>query len=112
MRSKAWFGEVAEKTLACLYRTVPPAVPGVAFLSGGQAAAVATEHLDLMNKMGPHPWTLTFSYGRALQDDALRTWKGASGNVAEAQKVASHRAGLTSAAATGSYSRDMETAGV
>ncbi len=104
--------EVAERTLDLLYRTVPAAVPGIAFLSGGQSAAVATEHLDLMNKMGPHPWTLTFSYGRALQDDALKTWKGASDNVGEAQKVASHRAKLTSAAATGSYSREMETAGV
>jgi len=104
--------EVAERTLHLLYRTVPAAVPGIAFLSGGQSAAVATEHLDLMNKQGPHPWQLTFSYGRALQDDALKTWKGASDNVGEAQKVASHRAKLTSAAATGSYSRDMETAGV
>ena len=104
--------EVAEKTLKCLYHTVPAAVPGIAFLSGGQSAAVATEHLDLMNKKGPHPWTLTFSYGRALQDDALRTWKGATDNIAEAQKVASHRAKLTSAAANGSYEREMETAGV
>jgi fructose-bisphosphate aldolase, class I len=104
--------EVADKTLDLLYRTVPAAVPGIAFLSGGQSAALATEHLDLMNKQGPHPWTLTFSYGRALQDDALKTWKGASDNVGEAQKVASHRAKLTSAAATGSYSREMETAGV
>jgi len=103
--------EVVEKTLECLYRTVPPAVAGIAFLSGGQSAAVATEHLDLMNKKGPHPWPLTFSYGRALQDEALRTWKGSTGNVGEAQKVASHRASLTSAAATGTYSRDMETAG-
>ena len=103
---------VAERTLDLLYSTVPAAVPGIAFLSGGQSAAVATEHLDLMNKLGPHPWQLTFSYGRALQDDALKTWKGAADNVGEAQKVASHRAKLTSAAATGSYSRDMETAGV
>jgi fructose-bisphosphate aldolase, class I len=104
--------EVADRTLDLLYRTVPAAVPGIAFLSGGQSAAVATEHLDLMNKQGPHPWQLTFSYGRALQDEALRTWKGSSDNVAEAQKVASHRASLTSAAATGTYSRAMETAGV
>jgi fructose-bisphosphate aldolase class I len=104
--------EVAEKTLACLYRTVPAAVPGIAFLSGGQSAEVATEHLDLMNKMGPHPWQLTFSYGRALQDEALKTWKGQSGNVAEAQKVFTHRGELTGAARNGNYSRDMETAGV
>ncbi len=104
--------EVADRTLDLLYRTVPAAVPGIAFLSGGQSAQVATEHLDLMNKQGPHPWHLTFSYGRALQDDALRTWKGANDNVAEAQKVASLRAKLTSLAAQGSYNRDMETAGV
>ncbi|MDQ3641411.1 MAG: fructose-bisphosphate aldolase class I [Actinomycetota bacterium] len=110
--SQASAQEVADRTLDLLYRTVPAAVPGIAFLSGGQSAAVATEHLDLMNKQGPHPWQLTFSYGRALQDDALKTWKGAADNVGEAQKVASHRAKLTSAAATGSYSRDMETAGV
>ena len=110
--SQAGAQEVADKTLDLLYRTVPAAVPGIAFLSGGQSAEVATEHLDLMNKQGPHPWQLTFSYGRALQDAALRTWKGSSENVGEAQKVASHRAKLTSAAATGSYSRDMETAGV
>ena len=110
--SQASAQEVADRTLDLLYRTVPAAVPGIAFLSGGQSAEVATEHLDLMNKQGPHPWALTFSYGRALQDAALRTWKGSSENVGEAQKVASHRAKLTSAAATGSYSRDMETAGV
>jgi len=104
--------EVADKTLDLLYRTVPAAVPGIAFLSGGQSAAVATEHLDLMNKKGPHPWQLTFSYGRALQDDALKTWKGSTDNVGEAQKVASHRAKLTSLAATGAYTREMETAGV
>jgi fructose-bisphosphate aldolase class I len=104
--------EVADKTLDLLYQTVPAAVPGIAFLSGGQSAAVATEHLDLMNKKGPHPWALTFSYGRALQDEALKTWKGSTDNVGEAQKVASHRASLTSAAANGTYSRDMETAGV
>ena len=104
--------EVADRTLDLLYRTVPAAVPGIAFLSGGQSAQVATEHLDLMNKQGPHPWHLTFSYGRALQDDALRTWKGAKDNVAEAQKVASLRAKLTSLAATGAYDREMETAGV
>ena len=104
--------EVADRTLELLYQTVPAAVPGIAFLSGGQSAAVATEHLDLMNKKGPHPWQLTFSYGRALQDDALRTWKGSTDNVGEAQKVASHRAKLTSLAATGGYTREMETAGV
>jgi fructose-bisphosphate aldolase class I len=100
--------EVAEQTLRCLYTTVPPAVPGIAFLSGGQSSEQAVLHLDLMNKQGPHPWQLSFSYGRALQDEALRTWKGASDNVAEAQKVFTHRSKLTSAAREGGYSRDME----
>ena len=101
--------EVAEKTLRCLYHTVPPSVPGIAFLSGGQPAEVATRHLDLMNKMGPHPWQLTFSYGRALQDEALRTWHGSKDNVAEAQKVFTHRAALTGAAREGTYEPDMES---
>ena len=77
--------EVAEKTLRCLYHSVPPSVPGIAFLSGGQSADLATLHLDLMNKQGPHPWQLTFSYGRALQDEALRTWQGSADNREEAQ---------------------------
>src|SRR2546425_203677 len=104
--------EVAEKTLRCLYHTVPAAVPGIAFLSGGQSAEVATLHLDLMNKRGPHPWQLSFSYGRALQDAALRTWKGNSDNVGEAQKVFTHRSKLTGAAREGGYEPDMESAGV
>ena len=70
---------------------------------------MATEHLDLMNKKDPHPWTLTFSYGRALQDEPC-VRKGAADNTAEAQKVASRRAKLTSAAANGTYEREMETA--
>ena len=104
--------EVAEQTLRCLYRTVPAAVPGIAFLSGGQSAAEAMEHLNHMNKMGPHPWQLTFSYGRALQQEALETWKGQSENVGEAQKVFTTRSKLTSAARQGTYSKDMEPAGV
>ena len=104
--------EVADLTLKCLYRTVPPAVPGIAFLSGGMSAEQSMEYLDLMNKQGPHPWQLTFSYGRALQDEALRTWKGAQDNVAEAQKLFAHRSQLTSAARAGTWTREMETAGV
>ena len=104
--------EVAEYTLRCLYRTVPPAVPGIAFLSGGMTAEQAMERLDAMNKRGPHPWQLSFSYGRALQDEAMKTWKGAQDNVAEAQKVFSQRSQLTSAARAGSWAREMETAGV
>jgi len=101
--------EVAEKTLACLYHSVPPAVPGIAFLSGGQPADVATLHLDLMNKMGPHPWQLTFSYGRALQDEALRTWKGSPDNVGSAQKVFTHRAALAGAARSATYDPSLES---
>ena len=70
---------------------------------------MATLHLDLMNKQGPHPWQLTFSYGRALQDEALRTWHGSPDNVAEAQKVFTHRAALTGAARSGSYDPTLES---
>jgi fructose-bisphosphate aldolase class I len=101
--------DVAEQTLRCLYQTVPAAVPGIVFLSGGQSAEVATLHLDLMNKRSPHPWELSFSYGRALQDAALKTWKGNSDNVAEAQKVFTHRSKLTSAAREGNYETEMES---
>ena len=101
--------EVAEKTLRCLYHSVPPAVPGIAFLSGGQGADLATLHLDLMNKQGPHPWQLTFSYGRALQDEALRTWKGSPDNVGSAQKVFTHRAALAGAARAGTYDPTLES---
>ena len=68
--------QVAEATVRCLKRYVPSAVPGIAFLSGGQCRAEATRHLSLMNKLGPLPWELTFSYGRALQDEALKAWGG------------------------------------
>lgn len=101
--------EVAEKTLRCLYHTVPPAVPGIAFLSGGQSADVATRHLDLMNKEGPHPWQLSFSYGRALQDEALKTWHGDAANKADAQKAFTHRAALTGAARKGEYDPTLES---
>ena len=102
--------EVAERTLRCLKRTVPAAVPGIAFLSGGQSAVSATEHLNAMNKMGPHPWEVSFSYARALQDPALKAWKGATANVAAAQKIFYHRAKMNSAARSGSYSKEMEAA--
>ncbi|MBW3580952.1 MAG: fructose-bisphosphate aldolase class I [Actinobacteria bacterium] len=95
--------EVAEQTLRCLRRTVPPAVPGIAFLSGGQSAAVATEHLNAMNTMGPHPWVLTFSYGRALQDPALAAWKGEASNREASQQALSERARANSEATSGSY---------
>lgn len=100
--------EVAERTIRCLKRTVPAAVPGVAFLSGGQSAVSATEHLNAMNKMGPHPWQVSFSYARALQDPALKAWKGETGSVAAAQKIFYHRAKMNSAARSGSYTKQME----
>jgi fructose-bisphosphate aldolase class I len=102
--------EVAERTLRCLKRTVPAAVPGIAFLSGGQTPEQATEHLNAMNKMGPLPWQLTFSYARALQDPALKAWKGEAANVAAAQKIFYHRAKCNSAARSGSYNKQMEAA--
>jgi fructose-bisphosphate aldolase, class I len=102
--------EVAERTIRCLKRTVPAAVPGIAFLSGGQSAVSATEHLNAMNKMGALPWQVSFSYARALQDPALKAWKGEAGNVAEAQKIFYHRAKMNSAARSGSYTKQMEAA--
>jgi fructose-bisphosphate aldolase class I len=102
--------EVAERTLRCLKRTVPSAVPGIAFLSGGQSAVSATEHLNAMNATGPHPWQVSFSYARALQDPALKAWKGEAGNVAAAQTIFYHRAKLNSAARSGSYTKQMEAA--
>ncbi|HEX3538876.1 MAG TPA: class I fructose-bisphosphate aldolase [Acidimicrobiales bacterium] len=101
--------EVAEATVRCLRDCVPPSVPGIAFLSGGQSSVVATEHLDAMVKLGPHPWTLTFSYGRALQDDALRTWSGEATNREPAQEVLLLRSKCNSEAATGRYDRALET---
>jgi fructose-bisphosphate aldolase, class I len=108
--SQAGVDEVAERTIRCLKRAVPAAVPGIAFLSGGQSAVSATEHLNAMNKLGPHPWEVTFSYARALQDPALKAWKGEAGNVAAAQKVFYHRAKMNSAAHGGSYNKEMEAA--
>jgi len=100
---------VAEATVRCLKRHVPPAVPGIAFLSGGQSSTEATLHLSLMNKLGPLPWTLTFSYGRALQDDALKAWGGTPANFEAGQKAFAKRARLNGMATTGRYSTDMES---
>ena len=100
--------EVAAATVRCLRATVPAAVPGIVFLSGGQTAVTATEHLNAMNQMGPHPWELSFSYGRALQDPPLTTWKGQAANVPAAQKAFYHRAKLNGAARYGQYSHEME----
>jgi fructose-bisphosphate aldolase class I len=96
--------EVAEQTLRCLRRTVPAEVPGIAFLSGGQSAEVASNHLNAMNSMGPQPWVLTFSYGRALQDPALAAWKGEDSNRDAGQQALSARCKANSAASLGQHS--------
>ena len=100
--------DVAKATVDCLKKTVPAAVPGICFLSGGQTPEQATAHLDAMNLMGPHPWILSFSYARALQDPVLKTWKGEKSNWDAAQQALAHRAKLNAAAAEGAYSTDME----
>lgn len=99
---------IAEATVRCLRRTVPAAVPGVVFLSGGQTPEQATEHLNAMNALGENPWQLSFSYGRALQDAALKAWRGEPANVATAQKAYLHRAKCVSAARYGRYTKQME----
>ena len=100
--------EVAEKTLRVLKSCVPAAVPGIAFLSGGQSDEDATAHLDAMNKMGPLPWHVSFSYGRALQAAPQKTWSGKNENVAAAQRVFSHRAMMNSLATLGQWKADLE----
>jgi fructose-bisphosphate aldolase class I len=100
--------EVAEKTVTVLKICVPAAVPGIAFLSGGQSDEEATAHLDAMNKIGNLPWKLTFSYGRALQHAPQTTWKGKSENVAAAQRAFSHRARMNGFATLGQWKADME----
>ena len=99
---------VAQATVRCLKRHVPPAVPGIAFLSGGQSPQEATLHLSLINRLGPLPWSLTFSYGRALQETAIEAWGGRSGDFAAGQQEFAHRARLNSLAAAGRYTADME----
>jgi len=102
--------EVAERTVQCLKATVPAAVPGIAFLSGGQTDEQATEHLSLMNAMGNLPWKLTFSYGRALQAAALKAWGGKSENVAAAQRAFAHRAKMNGLASLGRWEPSLEKA--
>jgi fructose-bisphosphate aldolase class I len=102
--------EVAERTVAVLKRCVPPAVPGIAFLSGGQSDEDATAHLSLMNQLGPLPWKLSFSYGRALQAAPLKAWGGKSENVAAGQRAFAHRARMNGAAALGKWNEHMEKA--
>jgi fructose-bisphosphate aldolase class I len=102
--------DVARWTVKCLRERVPAAIPGCAFLSGGQSDKLATLHLNAMNAMFKDqlPWQLTFSYGRALQQAAMETWNGQDANVAAAQKELYHRAKLNSAAALGQYQPEME----
>ncbi|KAB2919609.1 MAG: fructose-bisphosphate aldolase class I [Hyphomicrobiaceae bacterium] len=102
--------EVAERTVKILKRCVPTAVPGIAFLSGGQSDEDATAHLSFMNAMGPLPWALSFSYGRALQAAALKAWGGKTDNVAAAQRAFTHRARMNGAAALGKWSEQLEKA--
>ena len=102
--------EVAETTLQCFCRVVPAAVSGVVFLSGGQSAVLATQHLNAMNALGTFPWELSFSYGRALQGPALKAWRGEPANVHEAQRLYYHRAKCNGAARYGRYSAEMEAA--
>jgi fructose-bisphosphate aldolase, class I len=105
---RAGIDEVADATLYELYKHVPAAVPGIVFLSGGQTDEDATAHLNAMNKRGPHPWELSFSYGRALQAPALKAWAGKTENVEPAQRAFYLRAKLNGAARTGMYAPEME----
>ena len=99
--------EVAELTLRVLRRTVPAAVPSINFLSGGQSPAEATANLDALNRLGPQPWNLSFSYGRALQDPALQAWQGKAGQARQAQDALHKRARLNGAASEGKYDAAM-----
>lgn len=105
---KASVQEVAEKTVKMLKECVPGAVPGIAFLSGGQSDEEATAHLDAMNRQGHLPWALTFSYGRALQHAPQKAWSGKAENVAAAQRAFSHRAKMNGLAARGQWQADLE----
>jgi fructose-bisphosphate aldolase, class I len=102
--------EVAEASVRCYRATVPAAVPGIVFLSGGQSDELATAHLNAMNQLGSLPWELSFSYGRALQSAALQAWKGETANVEAGRTAFLHRAKLNSAARSGSYTAAMEKA--
>ena len=103
--------EVAEQTLRALRTTVPAAVPGIVFLSGGQTDELATAHLNAMNRLGGNPWELSFSYGRALQAPALKAWRGQPANVEAGQQALYHRAKLNGPARSGDYTADMEQLG-
>jgi fructose-bisphosphate aldolase class I len=106
--NRAGVDEVADWTLKCFYKHVPAAVPGIVFLSGGQSDEDATAHLNAMSARGPHPWALSFSYGRALQAPAIKAWGGKPENVEAAQRAYYHRAKMNSAARSGLYVPEME----
>ena len=105
---QAGIEQVARQTVKVLGETVPAAIPGIVFLSGGQTDELSTAHLNAMNRMDHGPWELSFSYGRALQAPSLKAWKGESSNVEAGQRALYHRAKLNGAARTGSYTEDME----
>jgi fructose-bisphosphate aldolase class I len=105
---QAGVDEVAEKTIRLLKSCVPAAVPGIAFLSGGQSDENATAHLDAMNRIGGLPWKLTFSYGRALQAAPQQAWSGKAENVAAGQQAFTHRALMNSLASKGAWKADLE----
>ncbi|MDQ1508476.1 MAG: fructose-bisphosphate aldolase, class, partial [Actinomycetota bacterium] len=100
--------QVADATIACFRKVVPAAVPGIVFLSGGQGDEEATANLDAINKLGPHPWQVSFSYGRALQAAALSAWKGVDANAEAGQKAFLHRARMNSLAREGKWTPDAE----
>jgi fructose-bisphosphate aldolase, class I len=100
--------QVAKATIRCFRSVVPAAVPGIVFLSGGQSDEQATVNLNAINAGGPHPWQLSFSYGRALQAPSLKAWRGDEANVQAGQDALAHRARLNGAARDGSYTPDME----
>ena len=106
--TRAGIDEVADATLEVLYKHVPPSVPGIVFLSGGQTDEDASAHLSAMNARGPHPWELSFSYGRALQAPALKAWRGDEANVQGAKEAFAHRAQMNGLARAGEYSAELE----
>jgi fructose-bisphosphate aldolase, class I len=107
-KTRAGVEEVAEKTIRLLKSCVPAAVPGIAFLSGGQSDEEATAHLDAMNRIGGLPWQLTFSYGRALQAAPQKAWSGKAENVGAGQQAFTHRAQMNSLASKGAWKADLE----
>jgi fructose-bisphosphate aldolase class I len=106
--TRAGHQQVAEATVRCLHEHAPADVPGVVFLSGGQTDEDATIHLNAMNRLGPHPWELSFSYGRALQAPSLRAWGGDPANVEAGQRALAHRASMNGLARSGEYTTEME----